>query len=289
MNENYKKVLGLDEFEPKTKYVCFLPFRGEFGWYLMTFVKRVHGFNHNNIIVCTKPGHESLFPKAKNFFYDWQDISDNLKAGVHYLTDEDVLKKNICQYFSLSEDDITFLYPQESSWEEKSTLAKFSFIPKPKKILDLQVDVMIAPRNRIMDQNRNWSQDAWDYVVNRLYYLGISVGICGQKETSFDCKRAKYRAWEMGDIEGDLNIILNSKCCILQESGLAYLTYMCEKPVLFVGHYHRDFGADLHRNQEIFFKEVHGCLNNPDILVDSVIEYLKLHNELKAREQLIKE
>jgi hypothetical protein len=133
---------------------------------------------------------------------------------------------------------------------------------------------MIAPRNRSVDPNRNWTEESWNYVVDKLHSLNISVGICGQRQTSFDCKNAKYRSWDFGDIEGDLNIILNSKCCILQESGLAYLTYMCEKPVLFVGHYHRDFGADLHRNQDIFFKEVEGCLDNPDILVNEIVSYL---------------
>ena len=80
--QRYSKVLGLGEHQPKTEYVCFLPWWGEFGWYIMNHVKRVHGYNHSKKIVCIKFGHECLFPSAHDFYYDWPVVPDIKKAGV---------------------------------------------------------------------------------------------------------------------------------------------------------------------------------------------------------------
>ena len=44
----------LEKYQPKTKWVCFLPWASEFGWYVMNHVKRVHGYNHPNKIACIK-------------------------------------------------------------------------------------------------------------------------------------------------------------------------------------------------------------------------------------------
>lgn len=271
------KVLGIDPLI-NSKYVCFLPGVMEFGWYIMCMVKRVHGFNHNNKIVCCKPGHEALFPSASLFFYDWQDVDDDKKAGIYALQNQNEIKEKILKQYNILPEEITFLYPEESGWDEKISLAEFTFIPRPKNDLNIKVDVVLCPRNRQMDPLRNWTKENWQKVVNGLVEVGYNVGLCGVKETSFNLDNVKFKSWDYLDIEGDLNLMLHSKCICVQESGLAYLAYLTNKPIFFVGkHLHADFGADLHRNKDVFFHETI-CWHDPNILVNEIISFLRKDN-----------
>ena len=70
-------------------YFCYLPFRGELGWYLVAHVKRFHNDPYDKKIAVIKPGHEALFPTASKFFYRWTDIEDNQKAGVITIAQEE--------------------------------------------------------------------------------------------------------------------------------------------------------------------------------------------------------
>jgi len=272
--ERLSKVLGLNEYQPKNKYVCFLPFIGEFGWYLMTCVKRIHGYNHSNKIVCIKPGHECLFPTAKQFFYDWQDIPDHKKAGIYEKFDhETAIKEKIKK--QLNTDDIYFCSPSETSWKEKNTLANNLFIPQSNHNFGLKTDIVITPRNRKMDPHRNWKQENWQLVVDELAKLNITVAVCGAKDSTFKLNNVKYKSYDYIDVDSDVELINNSQLVITQESGLQYLSFLCQKPTFCIDHYHRDFGADLHRNQHIPFRELmFQVWDNPIKLAQEIILFL---------------
>jgi hypothetical protein len=269
-----EKILGLGEYAPKEKYVCFLPFRGEFGWYLMTFVKRVQGYNAESKIVCIKPGHECLFPSSKHFFYEWQDVADERKAGINdELQDHQLLMQKIRAEFG---EDIFFVHPTEASWEEKNSLANYTFVPENKLHHNLQVDVVLTPRHRKIDAHRNWTRENWQRVVDGLTRAGVTVGVCGSAETSFELSGVSYKAYDYVDVDSDVELMLNSKLVVSQESGLAYLSYLCKRPTLIIDHYHRDFGADLQRDPTVFFKEVKYVWSDPDQLVAEILSYLKV-------------
>jgi hypothetical protein len=254
-SEKLQKVLGLNEYQPKTKYVCFLPFIGEFGWMITTFVKRIQGYNHANKIVCTKRGHECLYPSATQFFYDWQDIPDHMKAGIYEKFDhEEIIKEKIKT--QLNTDDIHFCSPSETSWDEKKTLANNIFIPKSNHNLGLKTDIVITPRNRKMDPDRNWRQENWQLVVDELAKLNITVGVCGAKDSTFQLDNIKYKSYDYIDVDSDVELMTNAQLVITQESGLQYLSFLCQRPTFCIDRYHRDFGADLHRNQHIPFREL---------------------------------
>jgi hypothetical protein len=258
--------LGLGENKPKTKYVCFLPFRGEFGWYIVLFVKRVQGYNHENKIVCAKKGHECLFPTANHFHYDWQDIPDHHKAGISEMQDEESIKKQIIEKYKT--EDITFLSPSETSWNEKLSYHKNVFVPQAKSNNNLVVDAVICPRNRKMDSHRNWTHQGWHDFITQLNNNGLSVGVCGNKETSFELDNAKYKSYNYIDVDSDVEMMSKARIVIAQESGLLYLSYLCKRPTVVLGWNMEE--SKLHRDETVPFANV-----DESQLNQTVINYLK--------------
>ena len=266
MNERYQKILGLGNHSPTTEWVCFLPWVSEFGWYIMNHVKRIHGYNHHKKIVCVKPGHECLFPTASKFFYDWKDVrTDGQKAGVlDHSKNQEIIDKITKEYGP----DITFLYPSETSWEEKTSLASHTFIPKPLHNHDFNVDIVITPRFRQLERTRNYRY--WHSIATRFTRMGYKVGICGHKESSFsDIEDAEVFSWDYIDVDTDVELMLKSKVVITQESGLAYLAMMCKKPIIYIDKCHHHV-ADAHLDPTIPFYEIPGPWNNPDKLIKVV-------------------
>lgn len=255
----------------------YLPFRGEFGWYLMLWTKKFHGDPSPNKIVCCKKGHECLFPSATGFFYDWQDITDNMKAGIHPdFSHEVALKERLSNVFGECE----FVSPSNSGWHDKHDYANNIFIPKCTFPLGLQTDIVITPRCRSIDPNRNWTQKKWQYVVDALMNQDISVGVCGSKESSFDLKNIKIKSYHHRDVDSDVELMTNAKLVVTQESGMQYLSFLCQKSTFCIDHYHKDHGADLHRPKNVPFKEVNYVWNDPELLVKEIqffLDVLKWH------------
>ncbi len=262
-----RKLLGVGEFKPVNTHVCFLPFRGEFGWYLMTYVKRFHAFNHENKIACIKHGHECLFPSAKHFFYDWGDILDNKKAGIIPMQDGETIKRKVKQQFGT--DDIYFSSPTDAGWPEKTSLSGHTFIPKNINSFGLNVDVAITPRFRKIDILRNFPKEYWQYIVDGIVKEGYTVGVCGQKDTSSNLKNITHKAFEHIDVDSDVEIMNNAKVVISQESGLLYLSFLCKRPTLVIGYYHH---LDMHRDLSIPFDNPAGDKNE---IIAHTISFLK--------------
>lgn len=273
INDKTQRVLGLGQYKPKQKYVCFLPFRGEFGWYILNFVKRVHGFNHDNKIVCAKLGHQCLFPTASQFFYEWQDCTDHIKAGIIQNEDEEILKNKIKTQFNT--DDIYFLSPSETSWDEKSTLAANTFIPQSKHKLGLSTDIVICPRRRTVDAHRNWTQENWQFIINQLVKNNINVSVCGSITSTFILDNVINKSYDYIDVDSDVELMNNAKLVIAQESGLAYLSYLCKRPTFIIDNYLKHLGADLHRDLNVPFKEIKYVWHEPHLLVNEILFFLK--------------
>lgn len=270
MNElRFQKILGLNQFCPKEEYVCFLPWVGEFGWYLMNFVKRVHGYRHPKKIVCIKPGHECLFPTAHATFTDWVDIrKDHQKAGVNEYGSNEEVKEKIRALYG---DSVRFLYPSETSWEEKKTLARFKFVPEPVGNHDFDVDIVITPRYRQIERTRNYPY--WQKMVDLMNRHGWSVAACGKPDASFHLKGLKYRSWDYTDVDSDVELMLAAKCVVSQESGLAYLAMLCRRPLFVIDKCHREI-ADLHRDPKIYFRN-QTVWANPQPLIPEVKKLLR--------------
>jgi hypothetical protein len=246
----YARMLGLGPYQPKTDAVCFLPWTGEFGWYIMNWVKRFHGFSHPCKIACIKSGHECLFPSASHFFYDWIDSHDDTRAGVGSYSAVDELSRLVRARFG---ESIHFADQGETGWEEKTSLAQVSFVPEPRHAYDLKVDVVLAPRKRNVDAWRNMPPTYWAAIVAHLRSKNLRVGVCGSRETSYDLDGIDGRSWDHLDVDADIYMLRNAKMVIAQESGMAYLAYLCKCPTIVVDNYHAAVG-DLHRAPEVYFR-----------------------------------
>jgi len=252
----------------------FLPFIGEFGWYLMNHVKRIHADPAPDKIVCCKKGHECLFPTASQFYYDWADVADGYKAGIHDdASHEPALQQAITQHFQL--DEVEWDTPTTHGWHDKHTYAAHTFKPKCLLPYELKADVVITPRFRQMDSLRNWPIENWQFVVDQLNLRNISVAVCGAEGSSYHLEGVKFNSWDYTDVDSDVELMNSAKLVITQESGLQYLAFLCEKPTFCIDHYHKDHGSDLHRPMQVPFKEVNYVWNKPQLLVQEIEFYLR--------------
>lgn len=238
----------------------------------MTYVKAIHSESPG--IVCCKRGHECLFPNALGFYYNWGDISDHMKAGIHSdFSHEKRLKDQLSQIYP----DAEFISPSRHGWHDRHDYAKHTFIPKVNFPLGLQADVVITPRNRQVDANRNWKPEHWQYLINSLNERGISVAVCGARDSTFKLDGAKYYSYEHVDVESDVELMLNAKLVITQESGLQYLSFLCERPTFCIGNYMGDLGSDLHRPMHVPFKALgQDVVADPALLVKEVEFFFKM-------------
>jgi ADP-heptose:LPS heptosyltransferase len=260
------KVLG-DKEIPR---VCFLPWVGEFGWYIMNHVKRVHGYKSPYKIACIKKGHECLFPTVNEFFYNWADIPPSKKAGVSKNPRKAALKTKLREKYN----NVIFADPQDTSWAEKKSLAKFKFIPKPSGRHDFKVDVAIAPRRRKVDPLRNYKH--WQRLVDRLTKRGYSVAACGTKTESFELEGLSARSWDYTDVDTDVEIFNSAKIVISQDSGLAYLAMLCGRPIIILGPCQKDV-IELHRNEEAFIRYIR-TQEGPHRAFDKIMELINENN-----------
>lgn len=242
---------------------------------IMCFIKKFHADPSSNKIICCKPGHECLFPTASKFFYDWQDIPDSQKAGAAQVADEGEIKQKIKNW--LPNEQIEFVPLSEIGWHNKHQFAQHTFIPQSKHKLGLVTDIVITPRNRDIDPQRNWTKLNWQKVVNILRKEGVTVGVCGARETSFRLKSIKLKSYDHIDVDSDVEMMNNTKLVVTQESGMQYLSFLCERPTFCIDHYHKDFGADLHRNPNVAFENPRDVWDDPDKLANMILDFLKEH------------
>lgn len=258
------------------KYICFLPFFGEFGWYLMTYVKWIHSYNHKNKIICCKKNHDILFPTAKYFFYDWDDIHDSKKAGIVKCDyDLNIIKNKIIEIYG---NDILFLDPSEHlGWNELTSLGNFDFIPTNKYFCDLKVDIAICPRFRTIDSFRNWKIEYWQLLINLLKKDGYTIGLCGTKNSNIILNNIDKKSYHFFDLDSDVEMLKNCKLFIGQESGMKYLALKCKTPNLILDTQPNHINiSDCHMDKNIFNKsDYFKYWNSPINVYNDAISYLR--------------
>jgi ADP-heptose:LPS heptosyltransferase len=126
-----------------------------------------------------------------------------------------------------------------------------------------------------VDAFRNWSYENWQKLVDELVANEISVSVCGTKETSWELQNITHNSYDYADVDTDIELMNSAKLVITQESGLQYLSFMCKRPTVCVGHYHKDHGADLYRDLEVPFKALNYVWEDPDKLIEEVLFFIK--------------
>ena len=161
-------------------------------------------------------------------------------------------------------DDITFADPQDTSWAEKKSLAAFTFKPQPANNHNFDIDIAITPRCRQIDPVRNYK--FWQSIVDELSSRGYRVAACGTAEESFDLNGLAVRSWDYIDVDSDVEIFNTSRVVITQDTGLAYLAMLCERPIIMIGPYDPSI-IILHHPQDVPIRHI-----KPPEIVQKVVE-----------------
>lgn len=108
-----------------------------------------------------------------------------------------------------------------------------------------------------------WTKEGWQEVINYLTNLGIEVINVSKERNNFD----NCRQLEEGPIEDVIEVIAGSKFFIGLSSGLSWLAWALDKPVVMIS----NFTKAMHEFSCIRITnttECHGCWNSPDYRFD---------------------
>ena len=265
----------------------YLPWRNEFGTLISDFCRWINGQKSDHKIVCCKKGHEALFPSAKDFYYDWEDISDDWKRGMKTFR-----SKHQRQFLDQLTVKLKQEYPEANIIEHpvhrRTPIRKHcNFIPKPTKLFGISCDIVIAPRFRKYAAHRNY--DHWPAVAEGLIKAGYKLGAIGAKDLSLDIDGIDVKSWDHNDtkfgVNADIELIRSSKLVIATDSGLAHLSILCQAPTKIIygeegilpGNNRRRIGWMMHIHRG--FAENH-CepiimgWDDPQKVVDETISFL---------------
>ena len=205
-----------------------LPWRSEFGTWIMNYVRFVNGFRHvaHQLVVCCRKGDEALFPAATSFFYDWEQVPDAqkntklLKSSVNaeYL---DQLRERLQEQFYGHTIVDPVLKPRiDTDWD---------FTPTPKIRRGLYADVVIAPRYRTHGEHRNFEH--WSAVAEGLMDAGYTVAAVGAKETSVDIPNLSDYSWNHDNLDSAIELMQSAKLVVTTESGMGHLAVLAGAPL----------------------------------------------------------
>jgi len=232
--------------------VFILPHYGEFGWFVLRYMKQVYLVESDEKIVCCKKGDECFFPSANSFFYDWDsNLSNHGKKGWHTsLEDKKKLVQRILREYKdykiidlgtipiertfnfddyVSKIDVDFYHKLQ-----KEVFDKVSFDLSP-KLNDLKTDIVFGARYRNRSGYKNWKH--WNELGVFLKDKGLSVSVVGLKEDSFFVENADIHAYDF-DVpqSATIELIKNCKLFIGSDTGTTHLASFLGKNVVIVGY-----------------------------------------------------
>lgn len=274
------------------KPVVILPFYGEFGWFLLSYVRMVHYFEASQKIVCCHRGDESYFPSATAFYYDWKDLFDDsarqgfrnewpIAAPRRVFAAEQELKDKLTQLYA-DHDLVRFDYPIPLH------LLKYFPMPvlDPQTSIDTQVDIVVCARRRLTptrpsDQERNYPH--WLEILQPLVDQGYSVGMIGKRETSFSFDQITTAAWEFPhSTDAMISMLQNSRLYIGTDTGPTHLATLLRRPQIVFRYEGDAENPDLLRavvqriaqHEGFYVKIVDNAWTQPNEVVHAAIKYL---------------
>ncbi len=179
--------------------VVILPYYGEFGHFVNSYIRQVEYIGATHKIVCCHPGDEIYFPSANGFYSEWiEKYSANERVGYRncwppsaaYVpdADEEELVERLVRRFP----GHRILYLAEPLDDPQVVDMPIRIaggsVPIPR------LDIAVCCRRRKWDEYRNFEQ--WDDVLAPLAAAGFAIGVVGEKETSCDFEFLRFRSWE---------------------------------------------------------------------------------------------
>lgn len=110
---------------------------------------------------------------------------------------------------------------------------------------------------------KTWSRDEWQKLINHLYGKGYNVVNVSKEEEAFDNCYVIVNS----SIENTISVICNSEFFIGLSSGLSWLAWALDKPVVMIANFteeYYEFDCIRVTNKNV----CHGCWNNPNFKFD---------------------
>jgi hypothetical protein len=223
----------------------FLPWRGEFGQMLLAYVRWIHGVVSPYKVVCCKPGDEPLFPSAREFFYDWEQVPDHLKNTKLLRSKEqkqylDDLRGRLrtrypnCDVLEPILGSIPQRWRHHPEWNFKPRAKPFGSFSSSSNGGRLP-DIVVAPRCRKHGINRNFAH--WQEVCDVLSSSGHTIGLIGVKEASLDVQGVSeaYKSWNYEEnLSVTLQMMNHARLTLATDSAMAHLAVLNQTPVYVI-------------------------------------------------------
>ncbi|HUT93890.1 MAG TPA: hypothetical protein VMY37_30785 [Thermoguttaceae bacterium] len=253
----------------------FLPWQGEFGCFITSFIRAVHTWPSEYKVVACRPGYECLFPTANEFFFDYSQIlPDRKKRG---RSARPWVRKRLQDL----EASIRSRHPEYAAFEFVLPFMKYHCYRDTDVVTTrfrpviaeqgLATDVVITPRNRRYVAKRNLP--FWQEIVDALKQEGYSVGIVGHPDTTVQLQNVDLLSWHHGDMEPSIDLIRNSKIVLAQNTGVAHLcVFLAEPMLLMLSSKGMLCWMEAQRDPNVFFKTI---TPDPVIAVRESLAYLR--------------
>jgi len=269
-----------------------LPWRGELGHMLLTYVRWIHLIPGEKV-VCCRPGQEPLFPSAVRFVHDWEEVPDEMRSPEFLKSRENreylqTLRLRLLKEFPESQIREPF---DGSKPRRIRPSPAHAFIPKPMGSKPpVYPEILVAPRFRKYVPGRNYAY--WVTVMKALAGLktrdggNLAIGIIGLKETSTDLPELDdcWKAWNYSDGFGvTLHWMRRARLVLATDSGLAHLAVMARAPLKVIyGKAGKASGKTKGRwafpymqaHAMAHCEPILGGWDSPDAVVEAVRQYL---------------
>ncbi len=218
----------------------FLPFIGEFGCYLTTYVHDIYRIEAKEKVVAIRPLHKVLFPTATELFYDWDLFVDDIRRdGTNRTRGPKRFMRNMM-------NRIIKEYPKYKDYTFTSPFFSYNSRCLPYSGFDLErltaiedkVDFCICTRNRLKKaEKKNLSREYWEELLS--HFPKYKVANVGEKDTSLqDLKGVTYNSWDyhysLFDVNCSINLIQNSKVVITTNTGGLHLANLCGSDIIII-------------------------------------------------------
>lgn len=218
----------------------FLPFIGEFGCYLTTYVHDIYRIAAKEKVVAIRPLHKVLFPTATEFFYDWDLFVDDIRRdGVNRTGGP---RRVIIAMMNR----ILKEYPKYKDYTFISPFFRYdASFPMPYSGFDLekltaikdQVDFCICTRNREKRIRKNLSREYWEELLG--HFPKYKVANVGDRDTSHEnLEGVNYNSWDyhygLFDVNSSINLMQNCKLVVTTNTGGLHLANMCGNDIILI-------------------------------------------------------
>jgi len=252
-----------------TPKVVFLPHYGEWGWFILHYIRLVHYFEAAEKMVCCRKGQEVYFPMATGFFYDWTDpIPDRHKKGYRDYDNEE--KHRLIEVLGERFPDFEI-----ADQTKLPCVTHPPFEVVPCRLRGLHVDVLLGARRRQKGRGRNWPH--WQSLAHGIVAAGLEFGVIGSKGESYHVEGSKHNSWDFEDDDATVEMLSNCRVFVGTNSGTTHLATFLSVPTIEfdpggrVGLWIRSMEA---ATSGYFRRLDERAWNAPELVLENVVHYL---------------